>query len=237
MTRVVASRVGRVDRSNAGVLRSLDRRVKTRNRLQRQLAITDAGINMARAEDIVAQRGLLELGLTDSGKGAGLIGFADPGGDFEATTVEAALAELAPDPGCFRGSGTNLTTTVATVNLSATALANDLYALSGNELTISTTGTYWFSYQIQAYIDSSTGSTRAAMETYIEDDQGGYAVIAQSYAEAYLRELADGSSSGASFPFVVAAAGTKVRLRAILSQAIDASVHRSMLSIHRLGSP
>jgi hypothetical protein len=54
-------RRGQPDRNRSGSSRDINRRAALRNDMQRQLAITDPGIDMARAGDVAGQRTLLEF--------------------------------------------------------------------------------------------------------------------------------------------------------------------------------
>lgn len=154
-------------------------------------------------------------------------------GDTPIHVDTADLVPPAPPPELYvvTGTGTNLTTSAATMNLSTEREANGRYSLSSNQVTVAKAGQYWFGLTVQGFVDSESGSLRGGLEAWLEDDT---VALAQSYCECYLRETVHGGSAASSFGASLGA-GSVLRIRAQLDASIDASLLRSQLSIMQVG--
>lgn len=148
-------------------------------------------------------------------------------------TWSAPTASVDLKPYCATGSGTDITSTIATMDLSTEQVADSNYTLSSDEITITDAGTYQIAYSIQVDEDSTSGGTRGRITGSIEVNT---TAVPQSYNSVYVREASGGT--GLSNCFIVSiSASDVVRLRCIQdgNSTPDVSLERSQISIMKLG--
>ena len=132
-------------------------------------------------------------------------------------------------PYCATGTGTNVTGTPATVDLSTEQVTDANYSLLADEITVTDAGTYQISFAIQVDEDGTTGGTRGRITGWVENNT---VAIVQSYNSVYVREASGGT--GVSNCFVVElSASDVIRLRVDQDGTAtpDMSVERSQMSI------
>lgn len=135
-------------------------------------------------------------------------------------------------PYCATGSGTDVTTTEATVALTVEQITDANYSLSGNEITISEAGTYNVSYAIELDDDGTEGGTRRRVNAHMHLDG---VLIVQSQNAVYTRESSGGSGISNAFNVTVAADEVlRLRVKADAT-APDQSVESAQVSITKIG--
>lgn len=147
------------------------------------------------------------------------------------TNDSGYIVNLAPY--CAVGSGTDITSTIATVALTTEPVANANYSLSGNEITVTSAGTYQISYAIQIDEDSTGGGTRGRVTGSVENNA---TTITQSTNSVYVREASGGSGISNSFIASLSASDV-IRLRVQQDGNFfpDLSVEMGQLSLLRVG--
>lgn len=135
-------------------------------------------------------------------------------------------------PYCVTGSGTDLTTTEATMAFSTEIISNANYSLSSNQITVTLAGTYQISYGIVVIEDGTAGGAREASKFHMEI---GTTKIAQSEMANYNRETS--ADSGASITFLVELSVSDVlQLRGVMmGTPTDVSQGASQISILKVG--
>ncbi len=135
-------------------------------------------------------------------------------------------------PYCVTGSGTNLTSTEATLDLSTEQISNANYSLASDQITVTEAGIYQISYTILVEEDSTTGGARRGTMFHVEI---GTTPIAQSYCANYNREASGRAGAGTSFIASLSASDVLTLRGLQVGTNTDLSQGTTQMSIMKIG--
>ena len=196
-------------------------------------------------DDIYTQNGNVGIGTTNPSQKLDVTGqihatadiCTDAGGGECLSTAGGGGIDAAPYVVYDNTGNVPITGTEATLNLDTVGISSSNYVLSADTVTFNVGGSYHICYGVSYDITDTSGGTRGALTSHVEEDSSGsFNDVQWSFASSYHRETAGRSGTTACFNLDLNA-GDSMRVRVQRTTGttnIDTTPGESQLSIHRI---